>query len=131
MGGPVMQWRPTWLGRSGLHVLLLLTHGYAVFLPNPRGSGGRGQDFARQVKGDLNGADTHDFLSGLDYLVSTGIADPDRIGVMGGSYGGNMTSWLITQDSRFAAAVSLAPHTNQVTEHLLSNIPEFVALFLA
>ena len=129
-GGPVMHWRPTWLGRSGLHMLMLIKHGYAVFLPNPRGSGGRGQDFARRVKGDLNGADTRDYLSGLDHLVRQGLADPARIGVMGGSYGGNMTSWLITQDSRFAAAVSLAPHTNQVTEHLLSNIPDFVALFL-
>jgi dipeptidyl aminopeptidase/acylaminoacyl peptidase len=42
-----------------------------------------------------------------------------------------MTSWLVTQDTRFAAAVSLAPIANQVTEHLISNIPHFVALFLA
>jgi dipeptidyl aminopeptidase/acylaminoacyl peptidase len=52
-------------------------------------------------------------------------------GVTGGSYGGFMTSWLITQDSRFAAAAPVAPVTNQVTGHLISNIPHFVALFLA
>jgi dipeptidyl aminopeptidase/acylaminoacyl peptidase len=130
-GGPVWHWRPTWLGRTGLHVLLLLQTGYSVFLPNPRGSAGRGQDFARRVKGDMNGADTQDYLSGLDSLVERGLSDPQRMGVMGGSYGGNMTSWLVTQDSRFAAAVSLAPHTNQVTERLISNIPDFVDLFLA
>ena len=130
-GGPVWHWRPVWLGRAGLHTLLWLKAGYAVFLPNPRGSSGRGQDFARKVKGDMNGAETLDFLSGLDRLVQRGIADANRIGVTGGSYGGNMTAWLITQDARFAAAVAAMPHTNQVSAHLLSNISHFVALFLA
>jgi dipeptidyl aminopeptidase/acylaminoacyl peptidase len=130
-GGPVFHWRPRWLVRASFHCLMLIRRGYAVFLPNPRGSAGRGQDFARRVKGDLNGADTHDLLSGLDSLVQRGVADPRRVGVMGTSYGGNMTSWLITQDARFAAAVPVAPHTNQVTEHLLSNIPHFASMFLA
>jgi dipeptidyl aminopeptidase/acylaminoacyl peptidase len=130
-GGPVWHWRPTWLGRWGAPVLMLLRRGYAVFLPNPRGSGGRGQDFARHVLGDMGGADTHDYLSGIDYLVAKRMADPERLGVIGGSYGGFMSAWLITQDSRFAAAVAVAPVTNQVTEHLISNIPHFVSLFLA
>jgi dipeptidyl aminopeptidase/acylaminoacyl peptidase len=131
-GGPIWQWRPMWLGRSrDAPFLMLIEKGYAVFFPNPRGSAGRGQDFARRVRGDMNGADTYDYLSGLDHIVEHGIADPSRLGVTGGSYGGNMTSWLITQDSRFAAAVPVAPHTNQVTEHLIGNIPHFVAMFLA
>jgi dipeptidyl aminopeptidase/acylaminoacyl peptidase len=130
-GGPVWLWRPTWLGRGSLAVLLLLKRGYALFFPNPRGSCGRGIPFAKQVLGDMGGADTHDYLSGLDHLVQQGVADPRRLGVTGGSYGGFMTSWLITQDPRFAAAVSVAPVTNQVTEHLISNIPHFVKLFLA
>jgi dipeptidyl aminopeptidase/acylaminoacyl peptidase len=110
---------------------MLLTGGYAVFLPNPRGSSGRGQDFARHVLGQMGGADTHDCLAGLDYLVERGVADPRRLGVTGASYGGFMTSWLITQDTRFAAAVAVAPHTNQVSQHLISNIPQFLTLFLA
>jgi len=131
-GGPVWQWRPACLARPrSMPLLMLLKQGYAVFLPNPRGSSGRGQEFARRVKGDINGGDAADLLSGLDHLVATDIADPTRIGVTGVSYGGGMTSWLITQDSRFAAAVPVSPHTNQVTEHLLSNIPHFVSLFLA
>jgi dipeptidyl aminopeptidase/acylaminoacyl peptidase len=109
---------------------MLIQRGYAVFFPNPRGSAGRGQIFAGKVKGDMNGKDTKDFLSGLDALVARGVADAERIGVTGVSYGGGMSSWLITQDSRFAAAVPVAPHTNQVTEHLISNIPHFVSLFL-
>jgi dipeptidyl aminopeptidase/acylaminoacyl peptidase len=132
-GGPVWQRRPYWLGRGslGLATLASLRRGYAIFFPNPRGSSGRGQAFARHVVGDMGGADTHDYLSGIDDLVARGIADPTRLGVTGGSYGGYMTSWLITQDSRFAAAVSLAPVTNQVTQHLVSNIPHFVRMFLA
>jgi dipeptidyl aminopeptidase/acylaminoacyl peptidase len=78
----------------------------------------------------MGGKDTLDLLSGLDHLALRGIADARRLGVFGVSYGGYMTSWLVTQDSRFAAAVAIAPVTNQVTEHLVSNIPEFVRLFL-
>jgi dipeptidyl aminopeptidase/acylaminoacyl peptidase len=128
-GGPVWHWRPFWLGRAAF-VMMLISRGYAIFLPNPRGSVGRGQDFVRPVLGDMGGADTHDLLSGIDHLVAQGVADPKRLGVTGGSYGGFMTSWLITQDDRFAAAVSVAPVTNHVTEHLTSNIPHFVDIFL-
>jgi len=131
-GGPVWHWHPTWLGRSrDVYALMLLKRGYALFYPNPRGSSGRGQAFARLVWGDVGGADTTDFLSGIDHLLEKGVADANRLGVTGGSYGGFMTSWLVTQDSRFTAAVSVAPVTNQTSAHLISNIPHFVALSLA
>jgi dipeptidyl aminopeptidase/acylaminoacyl peptidase len=129
-GGPVWHYRPFWLGRRSIGTLMLLKRGYAIFLPNPRGSTGRGQAFVRPVLGDMGGADTYDYLSGLDRLIERGIADPKRLGVTGGSYGGYMSTWLITQDPRFAAAVAVSPVTNQVTEHLISNIGHFVALFL-
>lgn len=129
-GGPVGQYRSAWLGKNAIHVLMLLQKGYAVLRPNPRGSAGRGIEFARKVKGDMGGADTYDYLSGLDYLVDKGLCDPERMGVMGVSYGGFMSSWLITQDTRFAAAIPVSPVTNHVTEHLTSNIPYFVSLFL-
>lgn len=127
-GGPVAHWRPFWLGRYGVHILMLLKQGYAVFFPNPRGSSARGQQFAQLVFGDMGGADARDLLSGLDALVGRNVADPRRLGIMGGSYGGFMTAWLVTQDTRFAAAVSIAPHTNQVSTHLCSNIPHFMTL---
>lgn len=129
-GGPVWHWRPRWLGRAGIYTLMLVTRGYAVFLPNPRGSVGHGQDFIQHVVGDMGGADTQDHLSGLDHLIEQGIADPKRLGVMGGSYGGFMTSWLICRDTRFAAAVAIAPVINWVTEHLLSNLSHWVHWFL-
>jgi dipeptidyl aminopeptidase/acylaminoacyl peptidase len=129
-GGPVWHSHPVWLGRRSAHFMMLLRRGYAIFFPNPRGSSGRGRDFVRQVYGDLGGADAKDLLSGLDALVARGIADPKRLGVIGLSYGGFMAAWLITQDVRFAAAVPVGPHTNQVSEHLLSNIPQFMRLLI-
>jgi dipeptidyl aminopeptidase/acylaminoacyl peptidase len=130
-GGPVGHSRPRWLGRSGASTLMLLKRGYAILFPNTRGSAGRGQSFVRLVRGDLGGAETADHLSGLDYLVDKGIADAKRLGVTGVSHGGFMTSWLITQSDRFAAAVAVAPINNFISEHLISNIPDFVAHFLA
>lgn len=126
-GGPVSHWRPGFMIRRQLHVPMLLRRGYAIFLPNPRGSSGRGQAFTRRVMGDLGGREAADIVSGLDDLVEQGIADPRRLGVTGVSYGGFMTAWLVTQSDRFAAAVSVSPHTNQVTAHLLSNIPGFMS----
>lgn len=129
-GGPVWQYRHAYIGNMAPR-LSLLKSGYAVFLPNPRGSSGRGQAYALEVFGDMGGADAHDCLSGLDALVERGIADPKRLGVMGVSYGGFMSSWLITQDARFAAAVPIAPVTNWVSEHLTCHISLFCEQFLA
>src|SRR5438045_3744124 len=78
----------------------------------------------------MGGLDTQDYLSGIDHLVAAGIADPARLATYGGSYGGFMTSWLITQDSRFAAAVSVAPVTNWLSMHYTCNIPGFCAFCL-
>lgn len=128
-GGPIWRWTQFPLTRSAYYAMLA-ERGYAIFWPNPRGSSGRGQDFARLVVGDMGGADTQDYLSGLDQLIAEGVADPKRIGVTGGSYGGFMSSWLITQDQRFAAAVPLAPVTNWVSQHLTSNIPYFDTMCL-
>ncbi|MDT9599930.1 S9 family peptidase [Sphingosinicella rhizophila] len=128
-GGPVWFFRPRYLGKSIQHQALL-NAGYAVLEVNPRGSSGRGQDWAGRVFGDMGGADTYDYLSGLDHLVERGIVDPERIGVTGGSYGGFMSSWLITQDQRFAAAVPVAPVTDWVSEHLTCHIPFFCTIFL-
>ena len=127
--GPVIHWRPYWLGRAPLN-LMLLTRGYALLLPNPRGSSGRGQSFAAHVVGDVGGADTSDLLSGIDHLVGAGIADPSRLAITGLSYGGFMSCWLPTQDTRFAAAIAVGPATNHVSQHLLCNIPQFQSLFL-
>lgn len=119
-GGPVWRYRPRYAGRGG-YAGSLLRHGYAVLQANPRGSSGQGQAFARHVAGDAGGADAADLLAGIDAVVARGIADPARLGVVGGSYGGYMTAWLITQDTRFAAAVPIAPVSDWISGHLTNH----------
>lgn len=128
-GGPVWCWRNKWQ-IAGPIFPLLVSRGYAVLSPNPRGSSGRGQEFAERVLGDMGGLDTYDYLSGIDALVDRGIADPKRLGVTGGSYGGYISAWLVTQTDRFAASVPVAPVTDWFAQHTTANIPTFDALFL-
>jgi dipeptidyl aminopeptidase/acylaminoacyl peptidase len=120
-GGPVGSWQNMWMMRDP-SVQLLVNRGYAVFLPNPRGSSGRGRDFAVQVKGDMGGKDAQDLISGVESLIERGIADRDRLGVTGGSYGGFMTCELVTQTTMFKAAVPIAPVSNFISQHNTSNI---------
>jgi len=91
---------------------LLATRGYAVLLPNPRGSIGRGEAFTSANRHDLGGQDYADIMAGVDMLIAQGIADPARMGVCGWSYGGFMTAWTVTQTDRFKAAIAGAPPTN-------------------
>jgi dipeptidyl aminopeptidase/acylaminoacyl peptidase len=83
------------------------SEGYAVLLPNFRGSEGYGNAFAVANWRDLGGGDFDDIMAGVDWCIAQGIADPERLGIMGGSYGGYMTNWAIGHTDRFRAAVSL------------------------
>lgn len=84
---------------------LLAANGYAVFLPNYRGSVGRGVHYMISNHGDRGGKDFLDILDGVDALVEAGIADPDKLGIAGWSYGGFMSCWAVTQTTRFKAAM--------------------------
>jgi dipeptidyl aminopeptidase/acylaminoacyl peptidase len=81
--------------------------GYAVLRPNFRGSEGYGNAFAIANRRDLGGGDFADIMAGVDWCLAQGIADPERLGVMGGSYGGYMTNWAIGHTDRFRAAISM------------------------
>ena len=128
-GGPIGAYQRSW-AMGSYAVPLLVSRGYAVLLPNPRGSSGRGQQFAAAVVGDMGGADTHDYLSGIDAMIERGIADPARIGTMGVSYGGFMSAWLVTQDQRFKAAVAGSPVTEWYSFTFTTNIPRWGLWFL-
>ncbi len=82
--------------------------GYAVLQGNPRGSSGRTFAFGAANQNDWGGKDFQDIMKGVDYVVERGVADPERMGVMGGSYGGFMTFWTVTQTDRFKAAIGHA-----------------------
>jgi dipeptidyl aminopeptidase/acylaminoacyl peptidase len=128
-GGPIGMHRARWAANLR-SAPVLARQGWAVLMANPRGSSGRGQEFARQVIGDMGGADAQDLLAGVDMLVGHGIADPARLAVAGTSYGGYMSCWLVTQTQRFSAAVPISPVTNWTSQHYGSQIPWFDTAFL-
>ncbi len=120
-GGPTGSW--TYAFPSGTrHAALLAEAGYAVLLPNPRGSSGRGQAFAQAVVGDLGGAELGDTLTGVDACVAAGFADAQRLGLMGASHGGFIAAWAPTQTSRFRASVAIACASDYLSLHYTSNI---------
>jgi dipeptidyl aminopeptidase/acylaminoacyl peptidase len=126
-GGPTSCYTNVW--RMHRIAPFLAAHGYAVLHANPRGSSGRGQEFARMVRGDMNGEDTFDIIAGVEALAASGTIDPGRVAVTGTSYGGMMSSWIVTQTNIFAAAISISPVTDNASQHFTSNIPEFDRLF--
>src|SRR5260370_41514673 len=99
-GGPTGRWADsieTW-GQ------LLAAHGYAVFYPNIRGSVGYGEKFVEANRGDWGGGDFKDVMAGVDDLVKRGIADPNRLGIGGWSYGAYIAGLAITQTKPVKAA---------------------------
>lgn len=99
----------------------LAAQGYAVLLINPRGSSGYGQKFADGCINDWGGGDYRDLMKGVDVaLEKFPFLDKDRMGVMGGSYGGYMTNWIVTQTGRFKAAVTSASLSNLISFYATS-----------
>lgn len=120
-GGPTGAWETsieTW-GQ------LLAARGYAVFYPNIRGSVGYGEKFVESNRGDWGGGDFQDVMAGVEDLVSKGVADPNRLGIGGWSYGGYMSEWAITQTTRFKAAVSGAGMANLISEYGTEQHPSY------
>ena len=101
-GGPqtLYGWSPSW------EFQCLAGSGIGVWYANPRGSEGYGQAFCAANHRDWGDGPTRDCLSGVDALVADRIADPHRLGVTGGSYGGYLTSWIVGHDQRFKAAIT-------------------------
>src|ERR1700693_1875954 len=85
---------------------LLAANGYAVLFPNPRGSTGYGQDFAKAIFADWGNKDFQDDMAMVDYAIEQGIAEPEKLAVGGWSYGGISTDFIIAQTNRFKAAIS-------------------------
>ncbi|HEU5336798.1 MAG TPA: S9 family peptidase [Terriglobales bacterium] len=104
-GGPGWAHMPRW-PETFFNTSLLSSMGYFVLYPNPRGSFGQGEAFARANVKDFGYGDFHDILAGVDYVVKDFPVDNNRVGITGWSYGGYMTMWAVTQTKRFHAAVS-------------------------
>ena len=111
-GGPSGYWanafEPELIVYTGL--------GYAVLGPNVRGSSGYGDDILRGLMGDIGGGEYHDLMTGVDYVIESGYADPEKMGVAGWSWGGVSAGWVITQTNRFKAASVGAGVSNWIAE---------------
>ena len=127
-GGPAGVFTQTYLvsNRSPYPLASFSSRGYAILRVNPRGSSGYGQKFRYANIKDWGGGDYQDLMTGVDHVIKMGVADPERMGVMGWSYGGYMTSWIITQTHRFKAASVGAGVTNLMSFIGTADIPGFI-----
>jgi len=124
-GGPESHYSNGWLTGYSVPGQMAAATGYAVFYPNYRGSTGRGIDFIYSSQGDLAGKEFDDIVDGVDYLIAQGVADKNRIGITGGSYGGYASAWMSTfYSDRFAASVMFVGISNNISLWGTSDIPE-------
>ena len=99
--------------------------GLAVLLPMPRGGSGYGEAGFRMIKDGWGVGDFKDIMAGVDDLIAEGLVDTDRLGVMGASYGGYMTNWIVTQTRRFKAASSMCSLSDIADLYYLSDAGDF------
>ena len=112
-GGPVSQYSTGF----NLEWQILAAKGFAVVAANPRGSSGYGRDFSRAIWADWGNKDYDDVMAAVDTAVAMGVADPDRLGVGGWSYGGILTDHVISKTTRFKAAISGASEFNYLANY--------------
>ena len=120
-GGPTGNWSDS----VQVWGQMLAARGYAIFYPNVRGSTGYGEKFLEMNRADWGGGDFKDMMAGIDSLIARGVADPNRLGIGGWSYGGYMAEWAITQTTRFKAAVSGAGMSDLIAEFGTENGPSY------
>ena len=111
-GGPTGRWADSFNAWGQL----LAARGYAVLYPNIRGSTGYGHRFVEMNRADWGGGDFKDVMAGVDFLIARGLADADRLGIAGWSYGGYMSMWAVTQTNRFKASVAGAGLSDLASE---------------
>ncbi len=123
-GGPEAHYSNGWLTSYSRPSQVLAGRGFASFYPNYRGSTGRGVEFSKLSQGDPAGAEFDDIVDAVDHLIAAGVADRERVGITGGSYGGYASAWAATRQSeRFAAAVMFVGISNEISKLGTSDIP--------
>jgi dipeptidyl aminopeptidase/acylaminoacyl peptidase len=108
-------------------VQAMASAGFAILLPMPRGGSGYGEKGFDLIVNSWGEGDYRDIMAGVDYLIARGVADPDRLGAMGASYGGFMTSWIVGQTGRFKAASTGASVTDLPSMYYVSEGGDFMA----
>jgi dipeptidyl aminopeptidase/acylaminoacyl peptidase len=123
-GGPAAASGPRFIGPGTDRKML--EKGYALFLPNPRGSFGQGEKFTQANVRDLGHGDLRDILAGIDAVEKAAPIDDNRLGLTGGSYGGFMTMWAVTQTNRFKAGVAAAGISDWLSYYGENGIDEWM-----
>lgn len=123
-GGPAGAFAESFIGASALYpIASFASKGYAVLRCNIRGSSAYGRQFRGANLNDWGGGDFQDLMTGVDSVIAQGIADPNRLAVMGWSYGGYMTNWVIGQTTRFKAAATGAGLSDMISMWGTNDIP--------
>ena len=127
-GGPAGVFSQTCVaGNQGTYPIAAFAEmGYAILRPNPRGSSGYGTEFRMANREDWGGKDFQDVMAGVDYVIKMGVADENKMGVMGWSYGGFMSSWIVGHTNRFKVASIGAPVVDLAHQNLTDDIEGFL-----
>ncbi len=124
-GGPEAHIKNGWLTGYSMPGQVLAAQGMAVFLPNYRGSTGRGVAFSKLSQGDPAGKEFDDLVDAADHFIASGLADRSKVGITGSSYGGYATAWCSTRYSdRFAAGVMFVGISDKISKTGTTDIPE-------
>ena len=127
-GGPAGVFTGSFTGGPSIYMTQVFAEkGYAVLRPNPRGSSGYGKDFRYANFQDWGYGDYEDVMAGVDKVVAMGVGDEDSLAVMGWSYGGYLTSFLVTRTGRFKAASMGAGLPNLISMVSTTDIPDYLA----
>jgi dipeptidyl aminopeptidase/acylaminoacyl peptidase len=129
-GGPAWQWEDRLALSWHDWAQMLASRGWAVLMPNPRGSTGYGSAFQKLLQDDVGGGESMDLVAGAAAMVERGIADGDRLAIGGWSWGGYLTARTITRTSMFKAAIVGAGVANLASDHGAGDIPESSPLIL-
>jgi dipeptidyl aminopeptidase/acylaminoacyl peptidase len=128
-GGPSWQWEDHCFLDWHDWAQFMASRGFAVLAPNPRGSTGRGEAFQKALQNDVGGGEVRDLITGAQAMVERGIADPDRLGIGGWSWGGYLTATTITRTNMFKAAMMGAGLSNLFSDHGTDDIPSANLLY--
>lgn len=129
-GGPIYTHLRTFMSEGWDVPQVFAELGYAMLRPNPRGSNGYGPAFREAVIEDFGPGPFRDLMVGVDKVIEMGVAHPDSLVIMGGSYGGYMTAWAVTQTDRFQAASMVAGVSNLISLVGTSDIPDGLSPFM-
>jgi dipeptidyl aminopeptidase/acylaminoacyl peptidase len=128
-GGPSWQWEDHCFLDWHDWAQFMASRGFAVLAPNPRGSTGRGAAFQKALQNDVGGGEVRDLITGAQAMIDRGIADPDRLGIGGWSWGGYLTATTITRTNVFKAAMMGAGLSNLFSDHGTDDIPSANLLY--